>query len=177
MRPTVFLFNQKVEPKGQVSEQLLADTWIAVKNISRKDLMEKFELQVSLSLNWDAGLLLKNDDSKNVGGNFLMPPSLDGWTILVGNCFGRTLEMTKKCRELSEENEEVYFFSNMPNAEKSMWIYGNKGVMEKWETDEFETDVEVARLPFNFRKFNTQLKFKDVLLCKNNKSQNQMRLW
>ena len=177
MRPTVFLFEQKVEPKGQVSEQLLADTWLAVKNISRKDLMEKFELQVSLTLNWDAGLLLKNDDTRNVGGNFLMPPSLDGWTILVGKYFNNTLEMTKKCRALSEENGEIYFFSNISDNEKSLWIYGNNGDMEKWETDEFETDVEVARLPFNFKKFNSQLKFKDVLLCKNKKSQNQMRLW
>ena len=177
MRPTVFLFEKKVEPKGQVSEQLLADTWLAVKNISRKDLMEKFDLQVSLNLNWDAGLFLKNDDKRNLGGNFLMPPSLDGWTIIVGRYFNNTLEMVKKCRELSEENGEVYFFSNLSDTEKSLWIYGNNGEMEKWETDDFQTQVEVERLPFDFKKFNTQLKFKDVLLCKNKKSQNQMRLW
>ena len=63
MRPTILYFDKKVEFKGQVSEQLLADTWIAVKNISRKELMEKLDLQVSLNLNWDAGLLLKNDAS------------------------------------------------------------------------------------------------------------------
>ena len=79
--------------------------------------------------------------------------------------------------EVSEENGEVYFFSNFSDDEKSLWIYGNNGEMERWETDEFQTQVEVERLPFNFKKFNTQLKFKDVLLCKNKKSQNQMRLW
>lgn len=177
MRPTVFLFEQKVQPKGQVSEQLLADTWLAVKNVTRKDLMEKFDLQVSLNLNWDAGLFLKNGDGKSHGSNFLMPPSLDGWTILVGKYFDSTLEMAKKCRALSEEFGEVYFFNHLEDTNRTLWIYGEDGVMEKWETDEFETNVEVARLPFNFRKFNSQLKFKDVLLCKTKKSQNQMRLW
>ncbi len=177
MRPTVFLFDKKLEPKGQVSEQLLANTWIAVKDVSRKELMEKFELQVSLNLNWDAGLLLKNDESRGLGGNFLMPPSLDGWTIMVGEYFNNNSEMIKMCKELSIEYGEMYFFSNDDSLEKNLWIYGNDGLMEKWETEEEDLESEASKLPFDFRKFNHQLKFKDVLLCKNKKSQNQMRLW
>lgn len=177
MRPTVFLFEKKLEAKGQVSEQLLANTWIAVKNVSRKELMEKFELQVSLNLNWDAGLLLKNDETRGLGGNFLMPPSLDGWTILVGESFNNNSEMIKTCKELSVEYGEMYFCSYIASSEKNVWIYGNEGVMEKWETEEEDLEREANNLPFDFRKFNNQLKFKDVLLCKNKKSQNQMRLW
>ena len=177
MRPTVFLFDKKVQPKGQVSEQLLAGTWLAVKNVSRKDLMEKFDLQVSLNLNWDAGLLLKNDASRGVGGNFLMPPSLDGWTFLVGKTFNDNLEMIRRCKELSMEFGEVYFFSNIPSTDNNIWIYGNDGLMEKWETEDEDLEREAKDLPFDFKKFNHQLKFKDVLLCKNKKSQNQMRLW
>lgn len=177
MRPTILYFDKKVEFKGQVSEQLLADTWIAVKNISRKDLMEKLDLQVSLNLNWDAGLLLKNDAARGVGGNFLMPPSLDGWSIIVGKYFNNNLEMVRKCRELSEEYGEIYFFSSIDEMNKNLWIHGEDGIMEKWETDDEDLDEEVEHLPFDFKKFNNQLKFKDVLLCKNKKSLNQMRLW
>jgi hypothetical protein len=49
--------------------------------------------------------------------------------------------------------------------------------MEKWETEDEDLEDEVEHLPLDFRKFNNQLKFKDVLLCKNTKSLNQMRLW
>ena len=177
MRPTVFLFEEKVRMKGQVSEQLLADTWLAVKNVSRKDLMERFDLQVSLNLNWDAGLLLKNDAAKGVGGNFLIPPSLDGWTILVGKLFNDRLEMIRTCKELSMEYGEVYFFSNMSSVDKNLWIHGEGGLMEKWETEEEDLEDEIQGLPFDFRKFNNEMKFKNVLLCKNKKSLNQMRLW
>ena len=177
MNPSVFLFEEKVEFKGQISEQLLADTWMAVKNISRKDLMEKLDLQVSLNLNWDAGLLLKNDASRSLGGNYLMPPTLNGWTIIVGRYFNDNLEMVKACRKLSIEHGEMYLFSNIPDTDESLWIHGEDGLMEKWECNDEDLEDEVADLPFDFKQFNNQLKFKDVLLCKNKKSLNQMRLW
>ena len=57
--------------------------------------------------------------------------------------FNNTLEMVKKCRTLSEENGEVYFFSNISETEKNLWIYGNKG--------------EICFVPFNETLFYLHL--------------------
>ena len=170
MRPTLFFLEQTTQTRRLVSEQILADTWIAVENISRHRLAKKLGLVVSRNFDWDNGLMLKMD-------NYLIPPSIDGWTIMIGKYFSNTGELIETCHDLAEEHGEVYYYSGNEFSKFSDWVNSDGRLTKIWSSDSGTTKLQLNSLPFDITKYDREFSFENVLLCKRRNKNNQLGLW